>query len=180
MYSNNRTFGANRGPATRLGGKVNDTRTIIGGEVQSKAPGKELFVIALDFSAQYPAQTEANNISTNTRVDERIVHNPERYGLECIKHKHIRDCYDNREVYWLKHSPSSPSYNDKTKDIIYRIEQFNCAYKNNVDEIKKALNIIESFNISEERLDKAIHLPDGCLTGIFGSQSVNLSSFYRP
>ena len=157
MQGNNRTFGANRGPATRLGGKVNDTRTIIGGEVQSKAPGKELFVIALDFSAQYPAQTEANNISTNTRVDERIVRNPKRYGLECIKHKLIRDCYDNREVYWLKHSPSSPSYNDKTKYIIYRIEQFNCAYKNNVDEIKKALNIIESFDVSEERLDKAIH-----------------------
>ena len=156
MYSNNRNHGGNRGPTTRLGGKVNDTRTIIGGEVQSKAPGKELFVIALDFSAQYPAQTEANNISTNTRVDERIVRNPERYGLECIKHKTISDCYDNREVYWLKHSSSSNMYNDHTKDIVYRIEQFNCAYKLNVEDIKKALAVIGSLNVSEEWLDRSI------------------------
>ena len=148
MYTRNRTYNASRsqnsttrsftrgGSAVRMGGKVNDTRTIIGGEVQSKSPGKELFVIALDFSAQYPAQTEANNISTNTRVDERIVHHPEQYGLTCIKHKHIHDCYDNRDIYWLKHDPSSPSYNEKTKDTVYRIEQFNCAYKNDVDYIK--------------------------------------------
>ncbi len=156
MYTNNRSYGGNRGPATRLGGKVNDTRTIIGGEVQSKAPGKELFVIALDFSAQYPAQTEANNISTNTRVDERIVKDPQQYGLECVLHKHIRDCYDTREVYWLKHSPSSPTYNDKTKDIIYRVEQFNCAYKLNVDDIKKALATIDSLNATDEWIDRAI------------------------
>lgn len=147
----------NRGPATRLGGKINDTRTIIGGEVQSKAPGKELFVIALDFSAQYPAQTEANNISTNTRVDERIVKNPQLYGLECILHKHIRDCYDTREVYWLKHSPSSPTYNDHTKNIIYRVEQFNCAYKLNVDDLKKALATIDSLNASDETRSRAIN-----------------------
>lgn len=144
--------------AVRLGGKVNDTRTIIGGEVQSKSPGKELFVIALDFSAQYPAQTEANNISMNTRVDERIIRNPSMYGLECIKHKNIYDCYDTREVYWFKHSEEKIKENPSVKDKVYRVEQFNCAYKLDVDQLKKDLAVLidPTVDVDSNRFNSAV------------------------
>ena len=148
--------------SVRLGGKVNDTRTIIGGEVQSKSPGKELFVIALDFSAQYPAQTEANNISTNTRVDRRIVEYPDEYGLTCIKHKKIRDCYDTRDVYWLMHNPDTELYktNESIRDKVYRIEQFNCSYKLDVDTIKKQLAIIidGSVDVDSDKFNRAVRI----------------------
>ena len=131
----------------RLGGKVNDTRTIVGGEVQSKHPGKEMFVIALDFSAQYPAQIEANNISSSTRVDERIIENPTLYGLKLVEQKVIRDSYNTRNVYWFEHI-------DKTiSDKRYRVEQFFCAFKLDVDSIKKSLALLLDSEDEDSRED---------------------------
>ena len=127
-----------------LGGKVFDTRTIVGGEVQSKAPGKHKFVIALDFSAQYPAQTEANNISTSTRVDERVLKNPSEFGLEIVEQKSILDSYGRREIYWLKR---------KELEKIYRVEQFNCTFKIDIDELGNQLSKYYNLTNNGENYD---------------------------
>ena len=127
----------------KLGGKTHDTRILVGGEVRSKSPGKELFVIALDYSAQYPAQIEANNVSTSTRVDKRIIQNPELYGLKIIKEKTIRDCYNTRKIFWMK----SLNENDNK---IYRVEEFKCEFKLDKDAIEENLDTV----ISSRKVDK--------------------------
>ena len=136
----------------KLGGKINDTRVIVGGEVQSKAPGKELFVIALDYSAQYPAQIEANNISMSTRVDKRIIENPQLYGLKIIKEKTIRDCYNTRKIYWI-----TSNKEDNENNKIYRVEEFKCEFKLDIDLIKKNLDVINTTLKSDENHINAIN-----------------------
>lgn len=114
-----------------LGNKSFDVRQIVGGEVKSISPGKNKYIVALDFSAMYPSQKEGSNIDTSTMVPYDVIANPEDYGLK-VDHEPIKinDMYKERNIYYLSDE----------KDNKYIIEQFTSEFKNNKDEIKKCLN----------------------------------------
>jgi len=82
----------------KLGGKVFDNRSIKGGAVVNKRPGKHKFVVTLDLSSAYPSAKEACAIDSSTRVDNDIVNNPEKYNLEIVWRKEITDMYGPREI----------------------------------------------------------------------------------
>lgn len=65
-----------------LGMKVHNHDKIIGGAVQSYAPGKHKYVMALDFSSMYPSQKEGSNIDSSTRLDGYIIGNPSKFNIE--------------------------------------------------------------------------------------------------
>jgi DNA polymerase elongation subunit (family B) len=85
-----------------LGGKEYDTRIVIGGAVKSILPGRHSFVMALDFSGQYPSQKEASNIDSSAMIDNEIIEHPERFGLVKLKTILIDDVYGKREVIYLE------------------------------------------------------------------------------
>jgi DNA polymerase elongation subunit (family B) len=86
----------------KLGGKQFDKRTIIGGAVENLQPGRNRFVVALDFSGQYPSQKEASNIDASAYIDEMVLMNPEKYGFEIKKKIEINDMYGKREIIYLE------------------------------------------------------------------------------
>lgn len=85
-----------------LGGKVYDHRTIVGGQVRNIHAGRQWFVVALDYSSMYPANKEASNVDSSSRVDEDMIKNPDKYGLNIVRTLPINDMYGNREVYYIK------------------------------------------------------------------------------
>lgn len=92
----------NKEDIIELGGKKFDSRTIVGGAVKNLHPGLHHFVEASDFSSMYPSQKEANMADSSSRVDEEIIENPERYGLQLVKTQRIIDMYGDREIKYFK------------------------------------------------------------------------------
>lgn len=87
---------------TRIGGKTYDTRTIVGGAVRNIHAGRQWFVVALDYSAMYPANKEACNVDSSSRVDEDMIKNPGKYGLKIVRALEVNDMYTKRERYYIK------------------------------------------------------------------------------
>ena len=85
-----------------MGGKEFDQRVIVGGQVRNIHAGKQEFVTAGDFSSMYPANKEASNIDSSSRVDEDIINHPEDYGLSIVQTVKINDMYGEREIYYIK------------------------------------------------------------------------------
>lgn len=85
-----------------LGGKTYDHRTIVGGAVKNIHAGRQWFVVALDYSAMYPANKEASNIDSSSRVDDDIINNPNKYNVEIVRKLDINDMYGQREIYYIK------------------------------------------------------------------------------
>ena len=86
----------------QYGGKTFDHRTVVGGAVRCVHAGRHVFIIALDYSAAYPANKEGNNVDSSSRVpDDRIIH-PEKYGLKIVAHKVINEPTDEKDIYYVK------------------------------------------------------------------------------
>ena len=86
----------------QLGGKVFDSRTIVGGAVKNYLAGNHKFVVAIDYSAMYPTNKMVNNIDTSSRVDEKVMEDPERYNLKIVKHIDVNDMFGKREIFYVK------------------------------------------------------------------------------
>jgi len=86
----------------RLGGKIFDNRSIMGGAVRNLHPGRHAFVTAMDLSSAYPSAKEGSSIDSSSRVDEDVVNNPEKYGLKILWKKEINDMYGIRTAYGFK------------------------------------------------------------------------------
>ena len=86
----------------QYGGKQFDHRTVVGGAVKSLHAGRHHFIIALDYSAAYPANKEGNNVDSSTRVDPDVITHPEKYGLEIVEHKIINEPTDEKDIYYIK------------------------------------------------------------------------------
>jgi len=74
-----------------------DDRTIFGGEVRSLRPGHHIFVVALDYSGQYPAQKMACNLSTQARIPFALLDH-----LDIVARKTIIDPYGPREIITIR------------------------------------------------------------------------------
>jgi DNA polymerase elongation subunit (family B) len=72
---------------------------IKGGAVESAIPGHHIFIIALDYGGQYPAQKMGSNIDTSSKVPEIMIENPELFGLTIIEEKVVIDFYGRRSIY---------------------------------------------------------------------------------
>ncbi len=86
----------------KFGGKEYDHRTIVGGQVRNVHAGRQWFVVALDYSSMYPANKEASNVDSSSRVDEDMIKHPEKYGLSIPRKININDMYGPREIYYVK------------------------------------------------------------------------------
>lgn len=86
----------------QLGGKEFDTRTYVGGAVKNYLPGNHKFVVAIDYSAMYPTNKMEFNIDASARVDERIIEEPEKFGLKIVKKMELDDMLGKRERYYVK------------------------------------------------------------------------------
>ena len=73
-----------------------------GGEVKAIRPGHVRFVTSMDFASQYPAQKEAKNVDTSSKVPRRVMSSPEVYGIMVIEKRDITDCYGTREQWTVK------------------------------------------------------------------------------
>ncbi len=116
----------------KLGGKIFDTRVVVGGQVKANKPGKHEYIMALDYSAMYPSQKEGSNIDTSTVVPIEIINNPGEYGLELVATKEINDMYRGRNMYYFKDTAKK---NDSLYD--YKVEEFHCEVKNDLSKIKQ-------------------------------------------
>lgn len=85
----------------QLGGKTYDKRTIVGGAVRNIHAGRQWFVVALDYASMYPANKEASNVDTSSRVDDDIIGHPEKYGIDIIETVQVNDMYGKREIYYI-------------------------------------------------------------------------------
>jgi DNA polymerase elongation subunit (family B) len=126
-----------------LGGKLFDTRSIIGGQVRNISPGKHSFVVALDYASLYPTIKQANNIDSSSRVSEKILSNPENYGLLISKSIVINDMFGKRKIYYLSTQESA--------EFSFIVEEFSVEYINDRETISKYLEILKKKN-SDERL----------------------------
>ena len=86
----------------QFGGKKFDHRTVVGGAVRCVHAGRHAFIIALDYSAAYPANKEGNNVDSSSRVDADIIAHAEKYGLEIVAHKVVNEPTDEKDIYYLK------------------------------------------------------------------------------
>lgn len=85
-----------------LGKKNLDNRVILGGAVRNVHAGKQIGVIAGDFSAMYPSQVEGNTISVSSKVDPDLLFNPSKYGME-VYIITINEVMGPRDVFYIKH-----------------------------------------------------------------------------
>ena len=85
-----------------LGGKKYDHRTIVGGQVRNIHAGRQWFVVALDYSSMYPANKEATNVDSSSRVDSDMIMHPDKYGIKIVRRLDINDMYGKREIYYVK------------------------------------------------------------------------------
>ena len=86
----------------QYGGKQFDHRTVMGGAVRCAHAGRHVFIIALDYSAAYPANKEGNNVDSSSRVDADIINNPAKYGLEIVAHKIVNEPTDEKDIYYIR------------------------------------------------------------------------------
>lgn len=76
-----------------LGGKLFSRNTIIGGAVKCAMPGRNVGITGLDFNSMYPSNIIASNIDRACKVSERVVTNPEKYGLRLVNKIDLNDHY---------------------------------------------------------------------------------------
>ena len=86
----------------QYGGKTFDHRTIVGGAVKLYHAGRQLFIVALDYSAMYPSMKESNNVDSSSRVDADVMEHPEKYGIKIVSHKVINEPTDEKDIYYIK------------------------------------------------------------------------------
>lgn len=86
----------------QYGGKQFDHRTVMGGAVRCVHANRHFFIIALDYSAAYPANKEGNNVDSSSRVDADIIANPSKYGLSIVSHKVVNEPTDEKDIYFMK------------------------------------------------------------------------------
>lgn len=86
----------------QYGGKEYDHRTIVGGCVRCVHPGRQFFIVALDYSSAYPSFKEAANGDSSAFVDIDIIKHPEKYGLKIVAKKTINAEADEQDVYYFK------------------------------------------------------------------------------
>ena len=79
-----------------------DERTFVGGAVRNYAPGKQYFIVAIDYSSMYPTNKTANNIDTSSRVDDYVIEHPDEFGLKIVKRMDIDDMFGKREIIYVK------------------------------------------------------------------------------
>jgi DNA polymerase elongation subunit (family B) len=73
---------------------------IDGGDVKSLSPGLQYFIISLDYKSEYPAQKEAFNIGSSSKVPEELIKNPKAFGLVELYHDDIVDQYCSSDPHW--------------------------------------------------------------------------------
>lgn len=88
---------------TGLGRKKFDCRVVIGGAVRNVHSRRCTGVVAADFSSMYPSQYRSGNVASCTHVDNEIIEQPEKFGLEVVKKVVINDMFRTRTVYFMKH-----------------------------------------------------------------------------
>lgn len=71
-----------------------------GGDVKSLSPGLQYFIISLDYKSEYPAQKEAFNIGSSSKVSEEIIKDPERFGMAILRKDDIIDQYCSADAHW--------------------------------------------------------------------------------
>jgi hypothetical protein len=102
FYDLNPKINRNFNIKPRQGLKEYDYRVYTGGAVKNLKNGREKFIVALDFSSMYPSQKEGSNVDTSARVDEDIILNPEKYGLEIVADRYFEDNYGPRHHYIIR------------------------------------------------------------------------------
>ena len=86
----------------QYGGKEFDHRTIVGGQVRCVHPGRQFFIVALDYSAMYPSSKECYLIDSSSFVDNDVIKHPEKYGLKIVAKKTINAETEEQDVYFIK------------------------------------------------------------------------------
>jgi len=86
-----------------------------GGDVKSLQPGLQQFIISLDYKSEYPAQKEAFNIGSSSKVQVKMLTDPSAYGLVVLHADTIVDQYCSadprwrtRERYWITSEGNIP------------------------------------------------------------------------
>ena len=85
-----------------FGLKSYDERTIVGGAVKNIHAGRQKFICALDYSAMYPSSKEGTNVDSSAKLDERVLKDPEAYGLQVVRKLNVNDIYGEREVFYIR------------------------------------------------------------------------------
>ena len=123
-------------------GKVFDKRTVIGGAVKNKRNGREMDIVAVDFSSMYPSQKEGSNVDTSARVDPLIIEHPEQFGLKLIKKYYLEDMYTDRWFYMFVDSSGK----------LYEIEEHFAEFKTNpkaIEKIKERYKSLKTMDIPQ-------------------------------
>lgn len=131
----------------RLGGKTYDHRTIVGGQVRNIHAGRQWFVVALDYSAMYPSQKEASNIDSSSRIDDDVIKNPDKYGIDIVRKLNINDMYGKREIFYVKNikRENDDKYIDDDTSIDENINDNNFI-ESNEDKCKNKVSINDMLN----------------------------------
>jgi DNA polymerase elongation subunit (family B) len=144
-----------------LGGKTYDRRVIIGGAVRNIVAAKIPYVVALDFSSMYPSQKEASNIDTSSRVDERIIKDPKKYGIQIIKEITIDDMYGRRKIFFMKKSSKMLETSNE-----FVVEEFFAEFRLDVKRLELLKNKYISTNEEEYQKEFMALYPEGNIKGI--------------
>lgn len=119
---------------TIFSSKSYDKRTVIGGAVKNKRNGREMDIVAVDFSSMYPSQKEGSNTDTSSRIDSVIIEHPEEFGLKLIKKYYLEDMYTNRWFYVFQ----DMEYLKTTgKEKYFEVEEHFAEFKTNPKAIEK-------------------------------------------
>lgn len=98
--------------------------TNVGGEVKCFSNGYNTYITAVDAESMYPAQKEANNIDTATKVNSIQLINAKSYGLELYNAIAIDDVYGprikmeckyNNEIFYIEDFSTCKQLKIKTK-----------------------------------------------------------------
>ena len=126
--------------------KVYDKRTIIGGAVKNKRNGREMDIVAVDFSSMYPSQKEGSNTDTSSRVDQLIINQPEAFGLKQVKKYYLEDMYTNRWFYVFEDESGKQ----------FEVEEHFAEFKTNsdaIEKIKERYNTLMTMNTPDNQND---------------------------
>ena len=124
--------------------KSYDKRTVIGGAVKNKRNGREMDIVAVDFSSMYPSQKEGSNTDTSSRIDSEIIEHPEEFGLKLIKKYYLEDMYCNRWFYIFQ---DITELNTTGKEKYFEVEEHFAEFKTNPKAIEK---IKERYRLLKE------------------------------
>ena len=141
---------------TIFSSKFYDKRTVIGGAVKNKRNGREMDIVAVDFSSMYPSQKEGSNTDTSSRIDSIIIEHPEEFGLKLIKKYYLEDMYTNRWFYVFY----DEKYNKETgKERYFEVEEHFAEFKTNpkaIEKIKERYKVLMKWK-------NDLNIPDECM-----------------